>query len=385
MGLEKVDKALEVFSNAYTLSLKQNDPRKKALILSNLGYVRALQGETEGVSQMLEAIQIRNEINDFHIFKTFQNITDYYLIKENKLEGLKYGKEAYTYAKQTGNLNYLDIALSNLIKLGEVQYATEYNTVIEKIRTRKDILRNTFAEARYNLDKEKDKTRKEREKRYQERVLYISVGIVAIELAFVFLFFYVLTKHKRQTLTKQFETEQEISKKLHDEVANDVFYVMTKVQSGVVQQEELVDNLDEIYHKARDISKVYSDIDVSTDFNALINDLINSFKAQGVNIFTKNSSQISWSSISELKKKVLYRVLQELMTNMRKHSSASLVTLSFEREKNKLKIAYVDNGVGCEISKGTGLSSTENRMELVGGTITFESGINKGFKANLTL
>jgi len=78
-------------------------------------------------------------------------------------------------------------------------------------------------------------------------------------------------------------------------------------------------------------------------------------------------------------------VLQELMTNMRKHSAATLVVLKFKQENNKLTIEYTDNGLGCELKKQVGLKNTETRMESINGSIIFDSRINKGFKAKITV
>ena len=74
-------------------------------------------------------------------------------------------------------------------------------------------------------------------------------------------------------------------------------------------------------------------------------------------------------------------MLQELLTNMKKHSNASIVVLSFEKSGKYLIINYKDNGIGTSLTKRNGLQNTENRIQSINGTITFESEINKGFKA----
>jgi len=104
-----------------------------------------------------------------------------------------------------------------------------------------------------------------------------------------------------------------------------------------------------------------------------------------VNIITKNLSKVNWELIPELQKTALYRVLQELMTNMRKHSKATVVVLSFMQSGKKLKVAYKDNGVGCDLKKGNGLTNAENRILSINGTITFESQINNGFHVTITI
>ena len=86
-----------------------------------------------------------------------------------------------------------------------------------------------------------------------------------------------------------------------------------------------------------------------------------------------------------LKKMTIYRVLQELMTNMKKHSKASIAVLSFQTINQKLTITYKDNGVGCDLKKQNGLLNTENRIKTINGTITFESQPKNGFHVKITI
>jgi signal transduction histidine kinase len=73
------------------------------------------------------------------------------------------------------------------------------------------------------------------------------------------------------------------------------------------------------------------------------------------------------------------------MTNMKKHSKATAVIVTFQKEAAKLLIQYKDNGIGCKLSKHNGLHNTENRINSVNGTITFESEPNQGFKATMSV
>ncbi len=84
---------------------------------------------------------------------------------------------------------------------------------------------------------------------------------------------------------------------------------------------------------------------------------------------------------------VIYRVLQEAMNNIAKHSGASLVSLSLTQEKNRIALTIQDNGQGFDLSerlsgeepqRGLGLTSMRERTELSGGTYTIESVKDKG-------
>jgi signal transduction histidine kinase len=65
--------------------------------------------------------------------------------------------------------------------------------------------------------------------------------------------------------------------------------------------------------------------------------------------------------------------------------SATIVVVSFEQLKGKINIQYKDNGVGCTLFKGNGLQNTESRIAAINGSIIFESQINNGFKAIMSI
>jgi len=82
----------------------------------------------------------------------------------------------------------------------------------------------------------------------------------------------------------------------------------------------------------------------------------------------------------------VYRIIQELMVNMKKHSHASLVAITFKKSPKHIEITYADNGVGVaknHIKYSNGLNNAENRINTIKGSFIFESEDKKGFKAKI--
>lgn len=80
---------------------------------------------------------------------------------------------------------------------------------------------------------------------------------------------------------------------------------------------------------------------------------------------------------------VIYRILQELMNNTIKHASATAITVYLQYCEQNLHVLFSDNGVGVEnpdLSKGMGMRSIRNRIDLLGGEIQVTSEENKGMK-----
>jgi glucose-6-phosphate-specific signal transduction histidine kinase len=90
----------------------------------------------------------------------------------------------------------------------------------------------------------------------------------------------------------------------------------------------------------------------------------------------------------------LYRLIQEGLTNVYKHSAATQVHIVLERraalanEGNQVLLTVADNGRGVaagELTSGFGLSGMRERVEMVGGTFLLEStpGSGLSFEAHL--
>jgi PAS domain S-box-containing protein len=79
---------------------------------------------------------------------------------------------------------------------------------------------------------------------------------------------------------------------------------------------------------------------------------------------------------------VIYRISQEALNNVAKHSQADAVTLSLKKVKDHIELAIHDNGVGFDPEKesqngrrhlGLGLASMKERAQLAGGSFTLDS------------
>jgi signal transduction histidine kinase len=79
----------------------------------------------------------------------------------------------------------------------------------------------------------------------------------------------------------------------------------------------------------------------------------------------------------------IYRVVQELFSNILRHAQAKNVTVQLNRIGNTLAITVEDDGVGFDVqngmqSAGLGLKSILIRMEELKGSFTIDSSPGKG-------
>lgn len=79
----------------------------------------------------------------------------------------------------------------------------------------------------------------------------------------------------------------------------------------------------------------------------------------------------------------LYRIVQEALTNVVRHASASRVDVILERRNDRLVVVVEDNGAGFDadiaLQNGQlGLAGMRERAEMLGGNFVVESEIRKG-------
>ncbi len=79
---------------------------------------------------------------------------------------------------------------------------------------------------------------------------------------------------------------------------------------------------------------------------------------------------------------ILFRVLQEIVNNIIKHSRATKVNIQLIRHEEELTLIVEDNGIGFDITKiksdGIGLKNIQSRIEFLNGTVNFDSQPQKG-------
>jgi signal transduction histidine kinase len=272
------------------------------------------------------------------------------------------------------------------------------NDSINKVRQK---AKNQFAKIKYDSKKEREenlnlKTQKAEnallleQQKNRNLLLYLAVGIII--MISVFVYNYLVAKNKREKIKTSYNTETRIAKKLHDELANDVYHTMafaeTQDLSTSQNKEILLTNLDTIYSRTRNISRENSTIETGTLFVSHLKEMMSGFNTDNVNVLTNGIDLVDWLAIESTKKIIVYRILQELLVNMKKHSQCSLVVLTFKHNEKKLQIDYTDNGVGAtieQLNSKNGLQNIENRMRTIKGIITFDTKSDKGFKVHFTL
>jgi len=381
----------------------KNNENKTPLIRTenNLNYALWLQSKDPTLEdKLLEGLELRKNTNNLRgEITSHKYLTEFYLYS-NSNKAQFHSKIMYQLASK---INHTDDRLESLQLIMRAyeddsksynNYAKTFIALQDSIQQVRNQLGNKYEKIRFDSEQKRDEnaalktSNLEKELKLsqsqQMNTIYFALGVISL-ISFFSIFVFFRSKHQKEKLEEIYLTETRISKKVHDEVANDVYKAMISLEKDPQEKETVLDDLEQIYEKTRDISREYNALDLNIDFSELLKDLLLGYKNEEVNIITKGLSQLEINNINIPKKTVIYRVIQELMTNMKKHSHASIVILTFKKVKDRIQITYTDDGVGCDIKKSNGLLNAENRIHILNGNLTLSSEKNKGFKATILI
>ncbi|TSE08091.1 tetratricopeptide repeat protein [Aquimarina algiphila] len=395
----KYQKALTILKELVSDPVVQNDRWEYARVIDNLGYIQWLEDEKNENSEqlLLNAKKIREEINDIQgLIASNIHLTKYYF-KNDKIKASEYAEGAYQNAKGHRTLTSILEALDFVFKFKENtnEEAKVYSRIHKELEEANQNNREIYAVTRYEndklankilvLDAQKAQQESETARQRSQKIMYL-LGTVILALSGGFVFYLLQQRYKREKIREVYDAETRISKKLHDELANDVYNVMVQIQNEQ-NSPDVLDKLEEIYNTTRDISREHNSFTTGENYAAELTNMLSGYSSNETKIIIKDIEDVNWESVDPEKKIIVHRTLQELMINMKKHSEAGLVAVTFKKTLKNVGITYADNGIGVsenEIIHSNGLRNAENRIKTIGGSFIFDSEKGKGFRARIS-
>lgn len=201
-------------------------------------------------------------------------------------------------------------------------------------------------------------------------------------------------------LTAQECEQKRMSRELHDELGQSLLALKLQVRSieqkiGKRQQklrdkcEEMLRYIDELLRNVERLSR---------DLSPLILENLGLFSALRW-LFEEFSERTGIESclhladlddlFSPAAQTLIYRVIQECLTNTAKHAHASRISLKVNRQDRFVTFQIEDNGRGFDAAKvaatasmerGLGLAAMEERVRMLGGVLSIDSGEKGGTK-----
>jgi signal transduction histidine kinase len=383
-------KALEILSTIVENDSLKKDRANYAKVLDNLGYTYfKLKKSTIAEKKLKEALRIRDSLkNNSEIISSQMHMSEYFQ-KTNPKLAYQHAQMAYESAHKIKSIDDKLEALKFMIEASDAnktkELALKQIHLSDSITKVRQMAKNQFAKIKF--DSKKAIKELERQKQLKE---YFMLGIVLLFGLAVFIYYRIKISSRKKIEETAYRTETRIAKRLHDELANDVHnaiaFAETQNLENPVNKEALLENLDTIYSRTRNISGENRDIDTGEKYLEKLKAMMASYNAVDRNVIV-NVNGFQHIKTSKEIKVALYRVFQELLVNMKKHSQCTLVGISIKTDKNEIQASYSDNGIGCGnmLNLRNGLQNAENRILSLKGTINFDTAPDKGFRVKIVI
>lgn len=397
---KKYNEAIAIFQPLLQTRGIQKFPEDYARAINNIGYCYYRVKDPKALSYLNHGLKIRFDIkDDWGLGTSYINLANFYY-ESNPVLAKKYMLLSYEKFSAINNtddrLASLKLLIENSSNKELKKYSVIYVNLVDSIFEVRQKAKNQFAKIKYdfkndrneNLKLKTHKVENELQLERQKNRNIISYIIIVFTLIFILILYsYLTSRGNKEKAEATYNSEIRIAKKLHDELANDIYHTMAFAENRNLalaeNREQLLNNLDAIYSRTRDISKENCTIITDKNYVTVLKEMIAGFNTSNINLIINGLDAIYWCDVEKNTKITIYRVLQELLVNMKKHSKASLVGINFKTLDKNILINYTDNGKGININNisfKNGLHNVENRILNIKGNIDIDSALDKGFK-----
>ncbi|MEC3905842.1 sensor histidine kinase [Tamlana sp. 2201CG12-4] len=419
-------KAVDYYHDAETIAKSVNDNRSLSIIYNNLGNIYLNSDIKKSEAYLLQALALKTSLNlRSGIGITKSNLGYIYLKKKDynkavillsEAEPLIKGKQLssiYEYlSKSHKGLNHYPKALEfaekakqlndSLLSAENQKTILDIQTKYETEKKEKEILQLKADNLEVNY------------KRRQNRNLLFATLIALIVAIFGISMILKNAKRKRiimeQNLTIQ---EQNFNQLLKSQELEGIDAILdAQEQERNKMAADLHDNLGSKIATLKLYLESYDENDSFSNFYQKLKSLMNetyseirsiaknkNFGTQidkGLIPSTKNiAKQISYSNKLDIKvinvdvknrientlEIQLFRIIQELLTNIIKHADATEAIVQFSEDENVLNIIVEDNGKGFDMKQkriGTGLINIERRVDKINAELVIDSSEGSG-------
>jgi signal transduction histidine kinase len=195
-----------------------------------------------------------------------------------------------------------------------------------------------------------------------------------------------------QYLSAQETERKRIAGELHDSIAASLAAIRLRIERIAEETKQRPNSADSLQEIASRVAEINTDVRrIMTDLRpsilddlgilAALNWFCREYRKSYPHIGVEKQIEIEEQEVPDSLKTPIFRISQEAMNNTSKHSQASLISLSLQKEGDRIVLTIQDNGQGFAldaVKKGLGLSTMKERAQLSGGYFDIESGARKG-------
>ena len=343
----------------------------------------------------------------FHSYWTFENPSNI---------AIPDGNIRHEYQLNLRNTDYTLILRDRNVKAWWV-----FNCITEEIE-KFDNYDSALAAAK-KIDEKENKKNNLKTRETPGRIVFEVCALIAFVISTFFIITLLLHKNRRMKKTARtlkehnkmiFDIQEKerakISRDIHDSVVQDIRVLRLETENLVVDEEskqrqtKIEDIATDCIVKLRNICYNLTPAELAShnegdssklELISIINSLVQQFSARThIPCVFKVDEGFEYPVLEKEETQNLFRVVQESLTNIEKHSYATKVSIFIKKERNVLYIYITDDGIGCnpdELKRRLkskdhlGLKSMKDRMDLIGGSIEFFTAQNEGMEITIQL
>ena len=230
----------------------------------------------------------------------------------------------------------------------------------------------------------------------QRHILFVTLllsFLIFIIVAIIFYMVFVVEKIRiaREILLELEKERTRVSFELHDTIAQEITGASLMLKSGG-KTDEIIALLDKARSEIRRILSALNPPALKeSSIQVLINELCTSFqKASGIECKVNFTEDFSSIDLNEEEKLNIFRIVQESLTNIRKHAKAKTAQVIFRTSgtsKNSYVFFICDDGCGFDTARPAGgkdkenhfgLKSINQRVAILGGVLKITSSPGNG-------
>jgi two-component system, NarL family, sensor kinase len=429
----KTDKKLAIiyYKKAFALAKELDSEIDQFNLLINLSDVYLDFKNKESISKayncLIEAEQKALKIGDpYNLFFVYFNIGGYHKQLKNYPEAVQQYQKAVALSKnnipEDQKINLYKAMSRTYVAMGDYAQGYAYN---EKYHTRQDSIFTVAKskdfqdiQTKYEVEKKNLKIKlltKEKRIEKDRKKFILSVGIGLLLLFLIVLLFF-LQRIKTQKIIsakenllfleekKRLQSEQElkritgvlegqeqernrVAQEIHDGVGGKLAGIklqLSQINTSINSEPitAITNHLGDLFGELRSISHNMSlNFIQNKELELLLQELVQEYETRKefkVDFIVFPATSLN--SVSITIKHQLYRIVQELLTNISKHAGANNVSINITNYEDTLNLILEDDGCGFDtkITKGIGLKNIEERLLTINGKITIESTKGKG-------
>jgi len=194
----------------------------------------------------------------------------------------------------------------------------------------------------------------------------------------------------QRILDAQEEERKLIARELHDGIGASLTNIKYSLEQHLDNHPEESKSLEQavsmVQQAIRDTSRMSRSLrpSILDDMGVIpaVGWFCRSFQEGNAGIQVETRVEVQEGEIPEPLKLVVYRIVQEALTNVSKHSGATMVFLALTKTEGSLELSIQDNGGGFDPQEtgetGMGLTSMKERAQFSGGFFSVKSQAGEG-------